>query len=198
MPPMMEDSVPNLKVAILAGDFEAETVTMSIDSDKIVVRLQQKIPLGTRTVLKIDKIGMCDGIVNAQEGDATTIILHSSPRKRQILAEQIEVLARGDRRGHDRHAEIEHSLGKLSIEGHEIPALILNISQSGALFSIEAGVLAALKNSLGSQIVPGMTVRMGSIHSVVARVAENGVGVQFIRIQPREVLQGFPHAARHR
>lgn len=141
--------------------------------------------LGEKVIAYIDHIGRIEGVVtrHADDGFAMTII--ASDRKKDKLAAQLTWLANKheldlpeDRR-HERVSP-RNPITVLHIgDGREYECRIVDLSLSGA--AVEIDVKPAL----------GTPVSLGTMRGRVVRHFQEGVAMEFVRIQPAESIRAL-------
>ncbi|WP_099866498.1 PilZ domain-containing protein [Pararhizobium haloflavum] len=138
-----------------------------------------------RIVAYLDHLGRVEGRVASLESDGFTIELNATVRKREKLAAQLTWLANKhelglpeDRR-HERYAP-RNPRAEISLDdGRRYACRIIDLSLSGAAVEIE------VRPALGTPVV------LGTMRGRVVRHFQEGIALEFIRIQPAEALRTF-------
>lgn len=140
---------------------------------------------GERIVAYLDHLGRIEGIVCALERRGFAIDLNATTRKREKLAAQLTWLANKhelglpeDRR-HERYAPRNARTDLQMEDGRRYACRIIDLSLSGA--AVELEVRPAM----------GTAVTLGTMRGRVVRHFEDGVAIEFVRIQPAEALRAF-------
>ncbi|MFD2238467.1 PilZ domain-containing protein [Aureimonas populi] len=138
--------------------------------------------LGERVILYVDHVGRIEGSVERVFAGGFAVSIKASDRKREKLAAQLTWLANRhelnlpeDRR-HDRMAPKNSSVNLTLEDGRTYPARILDLSLSGA------ALICDVRPAIGSRIT------LGSTSGRVVRHMEDGMAVEFARIQDRDTL----------
>ena len=129
-------------------------------------------------IVYIDHIGRVEGKIMRIFDGGFAMTVNATKHKREKLAAQLTWLTNRhelnlpeDRR-HDREAPNNHSTTKVTlINGQELNAKVLDMSLSGAALSLDV------------KVEIGALIMVGKIRSRVVRVFEEGVGVEFAKIQ---------------
>lgn len=136
--------------------------------------------LEERVIVYIDHVGRVDGHIKRLFEGGFAMSVNGTKRKRDKLAAQLTWLANRhtlnlpeDRR-HSREAP-ENPFTKVTLtNGQELQARILDMSLSGAALSFDV------------RLEMGTVLMVGKIRSRVVRVFEEGVAVEFAKVQENE------------
>ncbi len=129
-------------------------------------------------IVYIDHIGRVEGKIMRIFDGGFAMTVNATKHKREKLAAQLTWLTNRhelnlpeDRR-HDREAPNNHSTTKVTLtNGQELNAKVLDMSLSGAALSLDV------------KVEIGALIMVGKIRSRVVRVFDEGVGVEFAKIQ---------------
>ncbi|MEM8878485.1 MAG: PilZ domain-containing protein [Pseudomonadota bacterium] len=140
--------------------------------------------LGDRVVAYIDQIGRIEGRITRQFSDGLAMSINAGLRKREKLAAQLtwlanrSVLGLPEDRRHDRHQPVNPNTDVLRNDGTRHPAIIVDLSRSGA----------AVKCAAPLEI--GEPVTVGEHRGIVVRLFDNGFAVEFS--QMLDAVSGVP------
>lgn len=163
-------------------EFPCKLVDISVGGAAIVTPVE--VDIGERIVATFDHIGCIEGHVVRMLGDGFGIELQATQYKRDKLASQITWLMNrhelgedADARRHDRIAIANSREAMLKLaEGVTVPVNVIDFSMSGA--------------SVATNARPpiGHLVLIGKVKARVARHHSEGIGLEFLAVQPKETV----------
>jgi hypothetical protein len=131
--------------------------------------------VGERVIAYLDQLGRMEGVITRITAEGFAMSVSGTARKKDKVAAQLTWLANRKALGlpeDRRHERItpKNTRGTLRLpDGREMPARVIDISMSGAAFSVDE------RPALGTIIT------LGKIPGKIVRVLENGVAMEFMR-----------------
>lgn len=176
----------NVPGRLMCADYsEHDCVAAAMSPGDVTFQCAARVRSNERIVAYLEHIGRVEGRVVAHEREGFSIMLNATSRKREKLAAQLTWLANKhelglpeDRR-HERLAPRNPRSELQMNDGRRYPCRIIDLSLSGAAIEIE--VRPAL----------GTPVSLGTMRGRVVRHFEEGIAMEFVRIQPAEAIRGF-------
>jgi hypothetical protein len=154
-------------------EYPCQTIEMSPGDMRLSGPVKAQI--GENVVVYLDEIGRFAGVATRRDDEGFSIVMRSSPGKRDKLADQLTWFANrhrlgvADDRRHERIVPLmQRAIVKLP-SGVEHLVKILDVSLSGV------GVQTDVRPPFGSEII------VGSTPVIVVRHFENGIAGQFRR-----------------
>lgn len=176
----------NLPGRLMCADFsEHDCVAADMSPGDVRFVCSARPRANERIVAYLDHLGRIEGRVEALSADGFAISLNATPRKREKLAAQLTWLANKhelglpeDRR-HERYTPRNPRSEVFLDDGRRYPCRVIDLSLSGAAVEIE--VRPAL----------GTPVTLGTMRGRVVRHFQEGIALEFTRIQPSDALRAF-------
>ena len=158
--------------------------TIDISPGGVAVTAPVAGEIGERVVIYLEQVGRVEGQIARLFDQGFAVATNSTLRKRDKLASQLTWLANRDALGlpeDRRHERIVPSLSKTvlrTVDGHEHPARLIDVSLSGTAVATAAVV------ALGTRVTIGRT------RGRVTRVFDGGLGIEFLHPLPQSALHG--------
>lgn len=140
---------------------------------------------GERIIAYVDHLGRIEGTVYKVLEEGFIVIVNATDRKREKLAAQLTWIANKHELGlpedrqHDRLTP-RNSRTELALDdGRHYPCRIIDLSLSGAAIDIEVRPMV------------GTPVQLGNMRGRVVRHFQEGVAIEFSRVQSKEALREF-------
>jgi hypothetical protein len=176
----------NLPGRLMCADFtEHDCVVAEMSPGEAHFLCDARPRQNERIVAYLDHLGRIEGIASQIDARGFSVDLNATPRKREKLAAQLTWLANKhelalpeDRR-HERYAPRNPRTELQMDDGRRYPCRLIDLSLSGAAMEID--VRPAL----------GTAVTLGTMRGRVVRHFQEGIAVEFIRIQPADALRAF-------
>ncbi|WP_245451295.1 PilZ domain-containing protein [Georhizobium profundi] len=176
----------NLPGRLMCADFsEFDCVAAEMSPGDVVFQCTARPKTNERIVAYLDHIGRIEGRVVEADGRGFSITLNATQRKREKLAAQLTWLANKhelalpeDRR-HERYTPRSARSEILLEDGRRYACRVIDLSLSGA--AIEIDVRPAL----------GTPLTLGTMRGRVVRHFQEGVAMEFVRVQPPEALRNY-------
>jgi hypothetical protein len=165
---------------------EFECMTRDMSPGGASFEAQEAVEVGERIVAYLDQLGRLEGKVVREFEGGFAIAMKLPPSKRERLADQLTWLANRHSLGlpeDRRHERIRPSHSRTTLifpHGREVPATIVDLSQSGVALSLSSPVTTTV----------GMAVTVGSTQGRIVRLLQNGVAVEFSRVIPEADFSG--------
>jgi hypothetical protein len=162
-------------------EFPAQVVNISPGGLAVIAPVQGAV--GERVVFYVDDLGRLEGEIARHFPNGFGVSLHISERKRDRLANQLTWLANRDVLGlpeDRRHERITPRNPRSRIilpDGTQMPVRIIDVSVSGAAIQCEV------------RLPIGTAITLGRSHGRVVRHFEGGIGMEFARVLPADVLE---------
>jgi hypothetical protein len=162
-------------------EFSCQVTNMSPGGMALVASVQGQ--LGERVIAYVDHVGRLEGIVARHLENGFAMTIAATTRKRDKLAAQLTWLANRHILGlpeDRRHGRItpRNPAGRLILpNGVNIACRVIDISQSGAAIATEQ------RPEIGASVTIGRT------SGRVVRHLENGIAVEFTRLQHPDFLE---------
>lgn len=176
----------NLPGRLMCADFsEHDCVAAEMSPGSVQFVCSARPRANERIVAYLDHVGRIEGRVELLSADGFAINLNATARKREKLAAQLTWLANKhelglpeDRR-HERYTPRNPRSEVFLDDGRRYPCRIIDLSLSGAAIEIE--VRPAL----------GTPVTLGTMRGRIVRHFQEGIALEFTRIQPSDALRAF-------
>lgn len=176
----------NLPGRLMCADYsEHDCVAATMSPGEVQFQCSAPARMNERIVAYLDHVGRIEGRVIDTASKGFAIALSATTRKREKLAAQLTWLANKhelglpeDRR-HERYAP-RNPRAELSMDdGRRYPCRIIDLSLSGAAIEIE------VRPALGTSVI------LGTMRGRVVRHFQEGVAMEFVRIQPAESIRAL-------
>ena len=176
----------NLPGRLMLADYsEHDCTVMEMSPGDVLFTCPARPKLNERIVAYLDHLGRVEGRVTDLDPRGFTVALNATVRKREKLAAQLTWLANKhelglpeDRR-HERYVP-RTPRSEIALEdGRRYPCRIIDLSLSGAAIEIE------VRPALGTPLT------LGTMRGRVVRHFQEGVAMEFVRVQPPEALRSF-------
>jgi hypothetical protein len=176
----------NLPGRLMCADYsEHDCVAATMSPGEVHFHCPAATRANERIVAYLEHIGRVEGRVVETDAQGFAIALNATTRKREKLAAQLTWLANKhelglpeDRR-HERYSPRSPRAELSMDDGRRYPCRIIDLSLSGA--AIELEVRPAL----------GTSVTLGTMRGRVVRHFQEGVAMEFVRIQPAESIRAL-------
>jgi PilZ domain len=162
-------------------EFPAQVVNVSPGGLAVIAPVAGAV--GERVVFYVDDLGRLEGEIARHFPNGFGVRLNISDRKRDRLANQLTWLANRDTLGlpeDRRHERItpRNPRSRITLpDGTQMPVRIVDVSVSGAAIQCEV------------RLPMGTAVVLGRSNGRVVRHFEGGLGIEFARLLPAEVLE---------
>jgi hypothetical protein len=162
-------------------EFPCQVANMSPGGMALIAPVTGRV--GERVIAYVDHVGRLEGVVTRHYENGFAMTVAATPRKRDKLAAQLTWLANRHILGlpeDRRHGRITPRIatGRLILaNGLNIGCRVIDISQSGAAVATEE------RPDIGSPITIGKTAGR------VVRHLEDGIAIEFIRLQHSDFLE---------
>ena len=162
-------------------EFPCQVIDMSPGGMAIIAPVSGKA--GERVVAYIDHVGRLEGTIVRVLPNGFAMSIAATPRKRDKLAAQLTWLANrhilnlAEDRRHDRVVPRNPQTVMVLVDGTSIPCRIVDMSLSGAAIATE------------DKPEVGALVMLGKTQGRVVRHIDDGVAVEFTRMQHPDFLE---------
>ena len=162
-------------------EFPCQVVDMSPGGMALVAPVNAKP--GERIIAYIDHVGRLEGVVVRAFPNGFAMTIAATPRKRDKLAAQLtwlanrHILGLPEDRRHGRLAPQNTRTNLILPSGVTVSVRLIDVSLSGAAIATEA------KPAVGSLVMVGRT------QARVVRVRDDGIAVEFTRLQHPDFLE---------
>jgi hypothetical protein len=162
-------------------EFPAQVVNVSPGGLAVIAPVLGAV--GERVVFYVDDLGRLEGEIARHFPNGFGVRLNVSERKRERLANQLTWLANRDMLGlpedrrHERITPRNPRSRVILPDGTQMPVRIIDVSVSGA--AIQSDVRLPL----------GTAITLGRSHGRIVRHFEGGMGMEFARVLPADVLE---------
>jgi hypothetical protein len=176
----------NLPGRLMCADFtEHDCIVADMSPGEVRYECSARPRVNERIVAYLDHLGRVEGMVTDVFARGFTTSLNATVKKREKLAAQLTWLANKHELGlpeDRRHERMIPRNPRAEIQlddGRRYPCRIIDLSLSGAALEID------VRPAFGTLVV------LGTMRGRVVRHFDDGIALEFVRIQPAESLRQF-------
>jgi hypothetical protein len=167
---------------MLPSHEEHDCIAQEMSPGDVHLVCAAKPSISERIIAYIEHLGRIEGVVTRYADRGFFITVQATERKRDKLAAQLTWLANKHELGlpeDRRHERLDPQVSRSELildDGRRYPCKVIDLSMSGAAIGIE--VRPAI----------GTAVQLGNMRGRVVRQFAEGVAIEFLTVQPRDVL----------